>query len=73
MFWKRKDLIANVIEDKCQNCEHCIRICRRRVLMTSMVNGKMATFVNRPDKCTGCGKCAMFCPEKAIELIERYA
>jgi NAD-dependent dihydropyrimidine dehydrogenase PreA subunit len=36
------------------------------------VSGRMTTFVNRPERCTGCGKCRAVCPEKAIELIEKY-
>jgi NAD-dependent dihydropyrimidine dehydrogenase PreA subunit len=72
MFWKRKDLIANVIEDKCDNCKRCVEICRRRAMVMATVQNKTVTFVNRPEKCSGCGKCMKICPKQAIELIERY-
>jgi len=74
MFWKRKNakLIANVIEGKCRNCNYCIHICRHKVFESTIIEEKKCTFVNRPDKCTGCGKCARNCPEQAIEMIEKY-
>jgi NAD-dependent dihydropyrimidine dehydrogenase PreA subunit len=36
------------------------------------MQGKIITFVNRPENCTGCGKCVNICPNRAIELMERY-
>ena len=73
MFWKSKKrgLIVNIIEDKCQNCGCCVKICRHRVLENAVVNGKSCTFVSRPEKCTVCGRCVMICPNQAIEMIER--
>ncbi|MDR1813555.1 MAG: 4Fe-4S binding protein [Tannerella sp.] len=72
MFRKKRDLIAHVDENKCRNCRYCVWICRHKALMCAVVQGKMTTFVNSPDRCTGCGKCAKNCPEQAIEMIERY-
>ncbi|MDR1783290.1 MAG: 4Fe-4S binding protein [Dysgonamonadaceae bacterium] len=73
MFWKKKqDLIANVDEAKCRNCRYCVQICRHNALTCTVVQGKMTTFVNRPERCSGCAKCAKNCPEQAIEMIERY-
>ncbi|MDR0811592.1 MAG: 4Fe-4S binding protein [Paludibacter sp.] len=72
MFWNNKKFIANVIENKCTNCRCCVRICRHHALHTAEVNGKVLTFVNRPERCTGCGKCAINCPNNAIELIDKY-
>ncbi|MDR1517516.1 MAG: 4Fe-4S binding protein [Dysgonamonadaceae bacterium] len=76
MFWERKsDFIAHVIAGKCQHCRYsthiCKHICKHKALITTLVNGKMTTFVHRPEKCTGCGKCVKTCPERAIELIKR--
>ncbi|MDR0873607.1 MAG: 4Fe-4S binding protein [Prevotellaceae bacterium] len=72
MFWKKRKLIANVIEDKCCHCRCCVRICSHHVLEAAVVQGKNVTFVNRPDRCTGCGKCVAICPKEAIELIDKY-
>lgn len=72
MFWKKKNLIADVIENKCDNCKRCVQICRHRALETAVVQQRIFTFVNYPERCTGCGKCVRICPNQAIELIERY-
>ncbi|MDR1417363.1 MAG: 4Fe-4S binding protein [Prevotellaceae bacterium] len=72
MFWNKRSLIADVIEDKCNNCSCCVQICRRCALVTCEVVGKVVTFVNDPRQCTGCGECVDICPNKAIELVDRY-
>lgn len=72
MFWKKKNLRASIIVDKCDNCNCCVRICRHRALETVVVENKTVAFVNRPERCTGCGKCIKTCSNRAIELIERY-
>jgi len=48
MFRKKRDLIANVDENKCRNCRYCVQICRHKALTCTVVQGKMTTFVNRP-------------------------
>ncbi|MDR1120109.1 MAG: 4Fe-4S binding protein [Dysgonamonadaceae bacterium] len=72
MFWKKRKLIADVVEDRCCNCGACIGICRRRALVIAEVQGKTCIFVGDPSRCTGCRKCMQICPNRAIEMIERY-
>jgi MinD superfamily P-loop ATPase len=72
MFWGKSKLIANVLEDNCCNCSCCVHICRQNALKTAVVQEKTVTFVDRPERCTGCGKCVVICPNQAIELIKRY-
>ncbi|MDR1763670.1 MAG: 4Fe-4S binding protein [Dysgonamonadaceae bacterium] len=73
MFWNRKSkLLAKVIAEKCDNCRCCTRICKHHALICAEMQGKIITFVNRPENCTGCGKCVNICPNRAIELMERY-
>ncbi|MDR1808838.1 MAG: 4Fe-4S binding protein [Prevotella sp.] len=73
MFWKKKKrLVANITGYKCKNCGNCVKRCRRNALTCTEIQDKTCTFVNYPERCTGCGKCAAVCPSRAIEMIERY-
>jgi len=49
--------------DKCRRCYICVRTCSISAL--SIVN--LQPYV-RPEKCTGCGKCADACPFDLISM-----
>ena len=73
MFWKKstKGLSANIIEDRCLNCGRCVQVCRRGVFESVAANGQRRTVAGSPEKCSGCRKCAVACPQKAIEMTDR--
>jgi ferredoxin len=73
MFGRKRKLIADVVEDRCCNCGECIGICRHHALVIAEIQGKTYTFVDDPNRCTGCRKCMRVCPSGAIEMIARYA
>jgi MinD superfamily P-loop ATPase len=56
---------AKIITDKCTGCAGCFQICRFEAVKESS-DGK--TYFIDPIACEGCGVCAWFCPEKAIDF-----
>jgi 2-oxoglutarate ferredoxin oxidoreductase subunit delta len=79
IIW-RKILAAGMIEidsELCKDCKLCISVCPHRLIESSdRMNPKgyyPALFIEKPlkkegKKCTGCGLCAIACPEIAIEV-----
>lgn len=61
---------ATIISEQCTACGKCKEICRfDAVTHDGPGNGKMdKTYRIDPIACEGCGVCAYFCPEKAIEF-----
>lgn len=57
-------------ESKCiQNracCQACVRQCSNGVHAFDSSQGKM---VSRPEKCTGCQRCVVFCPTGALRVV----
>jgi MinD superfamily P-loop ATPase len=70
MFWKSKE-VALVMQEKCDGCARCIRICRHHALEMKHSGGKFKSTMTNPDKCSGCGKCIVICPCRAIGLIKK--
>lgn len=58
---------AHVLENKCNGCGRCVKVCQNNVLQ--VLNGK-AKVINEKN-CDGNGYCQTFCSNDAIELIER--
>jgi MinD superfamily P-loop ATPase len=58
----RSGKLASINRDICTECGKCIELCR--------FNAISDDFVIDPISCEGCGVCAYFCPEEAIELSE---
>jgi 2-oxoglutarate ferredoxin oxidoreductase subunit delta len=79
LFW-RKALATGMIEidsELCKECKLCISVCPHHLLESSdRMNQKgyySAIFIEKHlkkegRKCTGCGLCAIICPEIAIEV-----
>lgn len=58
--------------DRCKACELCIHFCPKNILGLdkSVINAlgyHPVTAIN-PESCTGCGTCALICPDLVIEV-----
>ena len=69
--------MIEIDSELCKDCKLCISVCPHRLIETSdRMNQKgyyAAFFVDKHlkkegKKCTGCGLCAISCPEIAIEV-----
>ena len=64
--------VPEVDESKCSYCGKCAEVCAYNAVAvikpTEAVCGNVLVF---PVLCHGCGSCAYFCPEKAINEAER--
>jgi len=56
----------------CKGCELCVFFCPKKVIMLSdQLNAAgylPSAFNDSGGECTGCGTCAVVCPEVAIEV-----
>jgi len=61
---------AVIRQDACSSCSKCITLCRFEAIKKGgMVDGKETYYVD-PLSCEGCGVCARFCPDQAIDFNE---
>jgi MinD superfamily P-loop ATPase len=62
---------AEIISEKCGNCGDCLALCRFSAITRKLNNATSENnYVINPISCEGCGICAWFCPDKAIEFKE---
>ncbi|MBO8159533.1 4Fe-4S binding protein [Thermosyntropha sp.] len=58
--------------DRCKACELCIKFCPKGALGLDKKNinalGYHPATVVDPERCTGCGTCALMCPDLVIEV-----
>jgi len=64
---------AQVIEEKCTSCGKCREVCRFDAISSTPPVGGLGKDVYRVDPiaCEGCGVCAYFCPEEAIDFRDQ--
>ncbi|MDD2401660.1 MAG: P-loop NTPase [Clostridia bacterium] len=62
-FWSGKT--AYIYKDKCTQCSKCQELCRFDAISANFAIDKIA--------CEGCGVCAYFCPQDAIDMRENLA
>lgn len=56
----------------CKGCELCMHFCPKDVISQSdklNAAGYQSAMFNDNGECTGCGICALVCPEVAIEVF----
>ncbi|MBS4032581.1 MAG: 4Fe-4S binding protein [Clostridiales bacterium] len=55
----------NVKNEWCKGCGICVGFCSRNVLA---MNADGKAYAQHPEKCVGCNKCEIYCPDFAISL-----
>jgi len=58
-------------QEMCKGCEICISFCPKKLIsLSDKFNsaGYIPANFNENGECTGCGSCALVCPEVAIEV-----
>jgi len=58
---------VRVNQTYCKGCEICVQACPRGVLA---LNDLRKAEVRRPEACTGCLSCEIYCPDVAIHVEE---
>jgi 2-oxoglutarate ferredoxin oxidoreductase subunit delta len=59
--------------ERCKSCELCIEFCPKKSISVSGLLNQKGYFVavfSDDGACTGCGTCAIICPEVAIEVFK---
>jgi len=69
----KKRVKVRILSKYCKGCGLCVSACvRHGIEMSKQLNEQgydVASF--KPDsECTGCGNCAVMCPDAAIEIVE---
>jgi len=61
---------ARIVSERCTACGKCEELCRFDAILSDGPGNERVekTFRIDPIACEGCGVCAWFCPEKAIEF-----
>ncbi len=63
--------LASIRQNDCTNCGKCFELCRYDAIKKSTSpDGKRTIYEIDRIGCEGCGVCAWFCPEKAIDFDE---
>ncbi len=60
-------------KERCKGCGLCIESCPQKLLVQSSKNNSMGVYVvevKRVGECLGCSRCAIICPDVAIEVFK---
>ena len=60
---------VHIIKDRCKGCRFCIEFCPAEVLKFSEEfnsKGYHPPLIVKPEACTGCDLCGIYCPDFAI-------
>jgi len=64
--------VPRVDEEKCVYCGKCREVCAyHAIAVLPGMNGRKGNILIFPHLCHGCAACGMFCPEGAIEEIDK--
>ncbi|OFW58661.1 MAG: hypothetical protein A2133_08050 [Actinobacteria bacterium RBG_16_64_13] len=58
-------------KERCKGCTFCIEFCPKKCISLSgelNLKGYFVAALDADNDCTGCGTCAVMCPEVAIEV-----
>jgi ferredoxin len=61
---------AQIDDDACNGCEHCVARCQFAAIDMKPVPGHETKAVIDLDKCFGCGVCELACAPGAIKMVE---
>jgi MinD superfamily P-loop ATPase len=56
---------AVIDSERCNDCDECVNLCR-----FGAINGMPTRRKVDPLACEGCGVCAWFCPEHAVDMVD---
>jgi Fe-S-cluster-containing hydrogenase component 2 len=63
-----------IIPEYCEECTSCVAACTPRVLAMRRIDPDTEiAWIDDPDSCTGCGKCADACGLGGIAMTEYVA
>lgn len=71
MSFEKGIIHAVILENRCKGCELCIAVCPVKILYLSdklNVIGCKTVAVSDVTKCIACRRCALICPDVAIEV-----
>jgi len=60
------------LEERCKGCLLCTTLCPKKIIHSSgrfNRQGYTVVEVTEMDACTGCGSCALICPDCAIRVF----
>lgn len=66
-------MVIRINKEFCKGCGFCIEFCPKKVYeLSDELNSKgyQLPRIARPDDCSACGQCDLYCPEFAIVLEE---